>query len=67
VAQGTRVSAYVGEGLNRWAGAHVSDLARLFKLVLESGEAGAKYHAAAEEGVQMRDIAEAIGNRLGYR
>lgn len=58
------VSAYVGEGRNRWAAAHISDVARLYRLVLEKNEAGAKYHAVAEEGVSMRDIAEAIGRRL---
>jgi nucleoside-diphosphate-sugar epimerase len=58
------VSAYVGDGHNRWAAAHVSDVARLYKLVLEKDEAGAKYHAVAEEGVPMRDIAEAIGRGL---
>lgn len=55
------MSAYVGEGRNRWAAAHVLDVAHLYKLVLEKHEAGAKYHAVAEEGVAMRDIAEAIG------
>ncbi len=59
------VSAYVGEGANRWAAAHVSDVADLFRLVLESGEAGAKYHAVAEEGVPLRAIAETIGGSLG--
>jgi nucleoside-diphosphate-sugar epimerase len=58
------VSAYVGEGGDRWAAAHVSDVARLYWLVLEKSEAGAKYHAVAEEGVPMRDIAEAIGRGL---
>jgi nucleoside-diphosphate-sugar epimerase len=57
-------SAYVGEGRNRWSAAHVSDVARLYRLVLEKNEAGAKYHAVAEEGVSMRDIAEAIGRGL---
>jgi nucleoside-diphosphate-sugar epimerase len=58
------VSAYVGEGRNRWAAAHVLDVARLYRLALEAQEAGAKYHAVAEEGVPMRDIAEAIGRGL---
>ena len=57
-------SAYVAEGRNRWAAAHVSDVARLYRLALEKHEAGAKYHAVAEEGVAMRDIAEAIGRGL---
>jgi nucleoside-diphosphate-sugar epimerase len=58
------VSAYVGEGRNRWAAAHVSDVARLYRLALEKHEKGAKYHAVAEEGVSMRDIAEIIGRGL---
>ena len=58
------VSVYVGEGRNRWAAAHVSDVARLYRLALEKHEAGAKYHAVAEEGVSMRDIAETIGRGL---
>jgi len=61
VAREKGVSAYVGEGHNRWAAAHISDVARLYRLALEKNEAGAKYHAVAEEGVPMRDIAEAIG------
>jgi nucleoside-diphosphate-sugar epimerase len=56
--------AYVGEGLTRWPAAHVLDTARLYRLAIEKAERGAKYHAVAEEGVSMRDIAEAIGRRL---
>src|SRR5260370_29675619 len=58
------VSAYVGDGLNRCPAAHVLDTARLYRLALEKAEHGAKYHAVAEEGVPLRDIAEAIGRRL---
>ena len=64
VAREKGVSAYVGEGRNRWAAAHVLDVARLYRLALEKHEAGAKYHAVAEEGVPMRDIAETIGRGL---
>lgn len=56
--------AYLGEGLNRWPAAHVLDVARLYRLAVEKAERGAKYHAVAEEGVPMRDMAEAVGRRL---
>lgn len=58
------VSAYVGDGSNRWAAAHLSDTARLYRLALEKGGAGAKWHAVGEQGVTARDIAETLGKRL---
>jgi nucleoside-diphosphate-sugar epimerase len=58
------VCAYIGDGQNRWPAAHVLDVARLYRLAIEKAEPGAKYHAVAEEGVSMRDIAEAVGRRL---
>ena len=58
------VSAYVGDGLNRWSAAHVVDVARLYRLALEKREPGARYHAVAEEGVTARDIAEVVGRGL---
>lgn len=64
VAREKGVSAYVGDGQNRWSAAHVQDVARLYRLALEKHEVGARYHAVAEEGVRMRDIAEAIGRGL---
>jgi nucleoside-diphosphate-sugar epimerase len=64
LAREKRMSAYVGEGLNRWSAAHVLDVARLYRLALEKHEAGARYNAVAEEGVPLRDIAEAIGRGL---
>lgn len=65
VAREKGVSAYVGDGRNRWPAAHVGDVARLYRLVLEKREAGARYNAVAEEGIPVRDIAEVIGHGLG--
>src|SRR5580698_6779947 len=56
--------AYVGEGKNRWPAAHVTDVARLYKLAIERAEPGARYNAVAEEGITTRAIAEALGRRL---
>ena len=56
--------AYVGEGRNRLPAVHVSDAVRLYRLALENGQAGARFHAVAEEGVALRDIAEVIGAGL---
>jgi nucleoside-diphosphate-sugar epimerase len=67
VAREKKVSAYVGDGHNRWPAAHVLDTARLYRLALEKAERGAKYHAVAEEGVPLREIAEVLGRRLNMR
>ena len=64
IAREKGVSPYIGEGLNRWPAAHVLDVARLYRLALERQEAGSRYHAVAENGVPMREIAETIGRGL---
>ncbi len=64
IAREKGVSAYIGDGANRWPAAPVLDVARLYRLALEKAEPGARYHAVAEEGVAVRDIAEAIGQGL---
>lgn len=56
--------AYVGEGSQRWPAAHVSDVARLYRLAVEKSERGAVYNAVGEEGVTHRDICNALSPRL---
>ena len=59
------MAAYIGEGRNSWSAGHVLDVAKLYALALDKGEPGRRYHAVAEEGVTMREIAEAVGAGLG--
>jgi nucleoside-diphosphate-sugar epimerase len=58
------VCTYLGDGLNRWPSAYVVDVAQVYRLAVEKAEPNAKYHAVAEEGVSLRDIAETLGRRL---
>jgi nucleoside-diphosphate-sugar epimerase len=65
IARAKGVSAYVGDGANRWAAGPLKDVAHLYRLAVEkTGSGVATYHAAQEEGVPLRDIAETIGNGL---
>jgi nucleoside-diphosphate-sugar epimerase len=64
VARQKGVSKYVGDGSNRWPAAHVSDVARLYRLAFEKAEPGAIYHAVDEEGVPMKAIAEVLSGGL---
>jgi nucleoside-diphosphate-sugar epimerase len=64
IARQKGVSAYIGEGLNRWNAVHRLDAAHLFRLALENAEPDARYHASAEEAITVKAIAEAIGKQL---
>ncbi len=64
IAREKGMSAYIADGRNRWAAVHLPEAARLYRLALENAKPGARYHAVAEEGVFVRDIAEVIGRGL---
>ncbi|WP_225812160.1 SDR family oxidoreductase [Streptomyces spinosus] len=65
IARRTGVSGYPGDGAQRWPAVHALDAAVLFRLALEQAEAGTSWHAVADEGDKVRDIATVIGRRLG--
>jgi len=64
IAREKGVSAYIGEGINRWPSVHRIDITHLYRLVLEKGTAGSIYHGIADEGLPFRDIAQVIGKHL---
>jgi nucleoside-diphosphate-sugar epimerase len=64
IARAKGMSAYVGEGLNRWPACHVSDAALLYRLAIEKKQPGARYHAVGEEGITTKAIAEALARGL---
>jgi nucleoside-diphosphate-sugar epimerase len=65
IARRTGVSGYPGDGAQRWPAVHALDAAVLFRLALEQAPAGTSWHAVADEGDAVRDIAAVIGRRLG--
>lgn len=65
IARQSGVSGFIGDGSQRWPAVHAADAAVLFRLALEQAPAGTSWHAVADEGDAVRDIAEVIGRRLG--
>jgi nucleoside-diphosphate-sugar epimerase len=64
LARAKRVSGYLGDGASRWPAVHVKDAARLYRLAVEQAPAGAVLNAVGDEGVPVREVAEAIGRKL---
>jgi len=67
IARQRGLAGYVGNGTNRWPAVHRSDAARLARLAVEAAPAGSVLHAVGDEGVAFRDIAQAMGDRLGVQ
>jgi nucleoside-diphosphate-sugar epimerase len=65
IAKDKGVAGYPGDGANRWPAVHTLDVAHLFRLALENAPAGTRWHAVADEGIPMREIAQSIGDHLG--
>jgi nucleoside-diphosphate-sugar epimerase len=65
IAKQTGVAGYPGDGTNRWAAGHTLDVGHLYRLALEDAPAGTRWHAAGDEGIPLRDIAQSIGDHLG--
>jgi nucleoside-diphosphate-sugar epimerase len=65
IAGRTGVAGYTGDGANRWPAGHTLDVAHLYRLALENAPPGTRWHAAGDEGIPLRDIAQSIGDHLG--
>jgi nucleoside-diphosphate-sugar epimerase len=65
IARQTGVAGYAGDGANRWPAGHTLDVGQLYRLALENAPAGTAWHAAGDEGIAMRQIAQSIGDHLG--
>jgi nucleoside-diphosphate-sugar epimerase len=65
IAKDKGIAGYPGDGTNRWPAGHTLDTGRLFRLALESAPAGTRWHAAGDEGIPVRDIAQSIADHLG--
>jgi nucleoside-diphosphate-sugar epimerase len=65
IARQTGVAGYPGDGANRWPAGHTLDVGQLYRLALEEAPAGTRWHAAGDEGIPIRQIAQSIGDHLG--